>query len=185
MKKKTEDLNSSFDEVLAARNTSIYYKLHKAKGEIGKVTKNAKNPFFKSNYADLNSLIECVEPALMKYDLILIQPVIEGKVCTQIIDISTGEKIESSLELPVITDPQKLITSITYYRRGTLQSLLSLQAVDDDGNDSSASVKKKTLDTKVFANVLQAVKEGKYTKQKIRNAYTLTTMQKIELDKIN
>ena len=173
----------TFEEVLEAKNSSIYYKLHKAKKEIGKVIKGAKNPFFKSNYADLNSLIEAVEPALMKYDLILVQPIIEGYVCTRIIDIESGDKIESSLLLPTIADPQKLIASITYYRRGTLQSLLSLQAVDDDGNEASASVQKKSLDAKVFKNVLQAVKEGKYTKQKIKDSYALTSEQIVELDK--
>jgi len=131
----------TFEETLEKRKTGLYVKLHKAKQEIGKVTKNAKNPFFKSNYADLNSLIDAVEPILLKYDLILLQPVINGMVESQIIDIESGDMVSSCLLLPTISDPQKLIASITYYRRGTLQSLLSLQAVDDDGNESSASVK--------------------------------------------
>jgi hypothetical protein len=36
--------------------------------------------------------------------------------------------------LPNLQDPQKLGSAITYYRRYTLQSLLGLQAEDDDGN---------------------------------------------------
>ena len=43
----------------------------------------------------------------------------------------------SSIPLGDITDPQKLGGAITYYRRYTLQSLLGLQAEDDDGNTAS------------------------------------------------
>jgi hypothetical protein len=39
--------------------------------------------------------------------------------------------------LPNLQDPQ-LGSAITYYRRYTLQSLLGLQAEDDDGNKQSA-----------------------------------------------
>jgi hypothetical protein len=60
--------------------TSIYTKLHQAKQSIGKVAKNAKNPHFKNTYADLNALIEAVEPILLESGLILLQPLIEGKV---------------------------------------------------------------------------------------------------------
>ena len=40
---------------------SVHKKLFKAKQEIGKLTKDSKNPFFKSNYLSLNGLIEAVE----------------------------------------------------------------------------------------------------------------------------
>lgn len=120
---------------------NIYQRLFAAKKEIGKVVKSSSNPFFKSKYADLNALIDAVEPALNEHDLILLQPIIDGCVHTQIIDIATGQMISSWLQLPTIADPQKLIACITYYRRGTLQSLLSLQAIDDDGNHAAAQVK--------------------------------------------
>jgi hypothetical protein len=35
------------------RVNGIYYKLHLAKQEIGKINKSADNPFFKSNYLRL------------------------------------------------------------------------------------------------------------------------------------
>ena len=43
----------------------------------------------------------------------------------------------SSIPLGDISDPQKLGGAITYYRAYTLQSLLGLQAEDDDGNTAS------------------------------------------------
>jgi hypothetical protein len=107
------------------KTETLYTKLWKAKQEIGKVTKGSNNPFFKSKYADLNALLEATEPILLKHGLIVLQPIKNGSVCTQIIDADSGDMVESILTLPIISDPQKLIASITYYRRGTLQSLLS------------------------------------------------------------
>ena len=178
---KTETTKKSKEVV-----KNIYYKLHKAKLEIGKVTKGSNNPFFKSKYADLNSLIEAVEPTLLKYDLILLQPVIDGKVYTQIIDIETGDKIESYLTLPIITDPQKIIASITYFRRGTLQSLLSLQAVDDDGNESKRSVeqqpkKKPALEQGRFQKALDKIDSKEITTEgllKMLEGFELSELQK-------
>jgi len=42
--------------------------------------------------------------------------------------------IFSEIELTGIKDPQKIGSEVTYFRRYTLQSLLSIQAEDDDGN---------------------------------------------------
>jgi hypothetical protein len=47
------------------------------------------------------------------------------------------------MSLPNIQDPQKLGSAITYYRRYTLQSLLGLQAEDDDGNTATKQVKEE------------------------------------------
>jgi hypothetical protein len=128
---------------------SIYKKLFEAKKEIGTITKNARNPFFKSNYLSLNGLIEAVEPILEKHNLLLLQPIKDGKVVTLIQDVGIESKTESScfvsseMQLPNIQDPQKLGSAITYYRRYTLQSLLGLLAQDDDGNTATKQVKEE------------------------------------------
>ena len=127
---------------------SIYTKLFEAKKEIGKISKDSKNPFFKSKYFDINSLLEHVEPILQKHNLLLLQPITEGKVRTEIIDIETGEKVTSEIALPQLNDPQKLGSCVSYYRRYTTQSLIGLQATDDDANLASkkAPVKKEYTD---------------------------------------
>jgi hypothetical protein len=133
----------------------IYQKIHDAKNEIGKVAKNAKNPHFKNTYADLNALIEAVEPILLEKGLVLLQPIKEGRVFTIIADIESGECLESFIDLPTSGTPQSMGSAITYYRRYTLQSLLSLQAVDDDGQ--AASVKTNVpiqLDPTAALNVI-------------------------------
>ncbi len=116
---------------------SIYKKLFEAKKEIGKISKDSKNPFFKSKYFDVNSLLEHVEPILQKNNLLLLQPILEGKVRTEIIDVESGEKVASEISLLGLKDAQKTGSELTYYRRYTAQSLLGLQAEDDDGNKAS------------------------------------------------
>jgi hypothetical protein len=161
---------------------NIYFKLHLAKQEIGKVTKGSNNPFFKSKYADLNAILEATEPILLKYSLLLLQPILDGKVCTQIIDIENGDMVTSELILPVITDPQKQIAGITYFRRASLQSLLSLQAIDDDGNEvtKTVSAQKPTITIDRFENALTAIQDGKAKKEDLFK-FELTDLQKSAL----
>ena len=116
---------------------NIYTKLAAVKNEIGAISKDSTNPFFKSKYFDINGLLKHVEPLLDKNGLLLLQPITDGLVCSQIIDIENGDKVESSLALPEINDPQKIGSCVSYYRRYTLQSLLGLQAEDDDANAAS------------------------------------------------
>jgi len=113
---------------------SIYKKLAEAKKEIGKIKKDSRNPHFKNTYFDINTLLETVEPILESHGLMILQPLVLDEIHTLIIDLSDDSKIESRLKLPVLNDPQKMGSAITYYRRYTLQSLLSLQAEDDDAN---------------------------------------------------
>tara|TARA_R110000823_G_scaffold274189_2_gene393142 strand:+ start:418 stop:918 length:501 start_codon:yes stop_codon:yes gene_type:complete len=120
---------------------NIYSKLAAVKKEIGAISKDSTNPFFKSKYFDINGLLKHVEPLLDKNGLLLLQPITDGLVCSQIIDVENGDKIESSLALPQISDPQKIGSCVSYYRRYTLQSLIGLQSIDDDANIASKASK--------------------------------------------
>jgi hypothetical protein len=164
-------------------NRSLWAKLHMAKMNIGKVAKNATNPHFKKSYADINALLETVEPILHENGLVLLQPVKDHIVFTQIIDIDSGDMIESWMQLPEITDPQKLLGAITYFRRGTLQSLLALQSVDDDGNSATATVKapNPSLSDEQFKKALDAISKGKYTLDQLKSSYSLTKDQEAQL----
>jgi hypothetical protein len=157
---------------------NLYLKLAEVKREVGKVSKNSKNPHFKNTYADLNALIDAVEPILLEKGLLMLQPIQNGNVSTIIIDCESSETIESSIALPVLSDPQKLGSAITYFRRYTLQSLLSLQAEDDDANKASG---KDTLSDERFTNALQAIADGKATKESLINNFTLTANQLAQL----
>lgn len=115
-------------------------KISAVKNEIGSISKDSKNPFFKSAYFDINKLLSEVEPLIQKNQLILTQPILDGKVTTIIEDVETDDNIHSEMLLPNLSDPQKMGSAITYYRRYTLQSLLGLQSEDDDGNKAVGRV---------------------------------------------
>jgi hypothetical protein len=116
---------------------ALLKKIAKVKFDLGKINKTLINPFYNSHYFDINLLIEHVEESLTLNDLLLLQPIIDGYVVSQIIDLETGEVNESSLKLPELNDPQKIGSCITFYRRYALQSQLGIQAEDDDGNKAS------------------------------------------------
>jgi hypothetical protein len=161
---------------------NIYQKLHLAKQSMGKVIKNATNPHLKRNYADINSIIDTVEPILLDHGLLLIQPVKDDKVYTIVVDVENGDRFESFMTLPPITDAQKLGGAITYFRRYTLVSLLSLQAVDDDGHEASRAPKAKpTLDADKFGKALKAIQEGRYSIEELKATYNLSKEQEGQL----
>ena len=157
---------------------SLYKKLFEAKKEIGKISKDSTNPFFKSKYFDINGLLEHVEPILQKNGLLLLQPIKNGAVYTVIVDVESGDTIESQIELNSFSDPQKLGSAVTYYRRYTAQSLLGLQAEDDDGNKASNNTKsdrKPALTETQFEATLKATKPQI---QAVLSKYRMTTKQR-------
>jgi hypothetical protein len=161
---------------------SFHQKLHRAKLAIGKVTKNANNPHFKKSYADLNAIIEAVEPILLENGLLLLQPIQGNSVCTQIIDIDSGVMVESCMELPAGLNPQQQGSAITYYRRYTLQSTLSLQSVDDDGAAASKSTPTKPpITDERLTDALIAIEKGTYSLEKLREQFSLTKEQEARL----
>lgn len=119
---------------------TLFQKLLVIQEQIGVVVKNSTNPFYKSKYADINKYLELVKPILNKNGIVLLQP-FEYKNCknilsTILLNAEDGDMIRSEIELPVIADPQKLGAAITYFRRFSIQSLLAMQAEDDDGNSN-------------------------------------------------
>jgi len=175
MKKET------FEDAIP-KPSNIYFKLWKAKQQIGKVSKNSKNPHFKNNYADINALTAEVEPILLEFGLLMMQPVNCGVVKTLIIDTESGEQVESAMKLPEINDPQKIGSAITYYRRYTLQSLLCLQTEDDDAQSASTHVKqqKPKLPQANFEKGLTQIEEGKLSVEDFKakcQGFELTEIQ--------
>jgi len=125
----------------------MYKKLLAVQKEIGAIGKDSTNPFFKSAYFDINKLLDVAKPILNSHGLVLLQPLsnINGvaSIKTMIIDPESGQSIEENTPLTQNPDPQKMGSAITYFRRYSLQSLLGLQAEDDDGNKASGKGKKK------------------------------------------
>lgn len=121
-----------------------------ARAKFPAIHKNKLNPHFKNKYASLDSIIDAITPALCEAGVLLIQPTIirDGLIIlsTQLIHGESGESIESELIVPPQSDPQKLGSALTYYRRFSICSLLSIAADDDDDGDTAVSnVKPKSI----------------------------------------
>ena len=112
--------------------------LCRAQGKIKHAVKDSKNPFFKSNYADLTSVWDAIRDAFQAEGLSVAQ-------CPQVLDSgapvlettlmhTSGQWISSRVPLnPVKNDPQGIGSAITYARRYALQSIAGVCADDDDG----------------------------------------------------
>ena len=150
-------------------------KLLEVKKEIGTLSKNSKNPFFKSQYLDLTAILEAVEPILQNHGLVLLQPIKNNNVCTEIYDAESGALVcESSMFIPEqITDPQKLGSAVTYFRRYTLKSLLAIAEQDDDGNLAAKVSKPSITDDKLEGCDKWTPKQ----KEAVKNKYKLTKEQ--------
>ncbi len=132
--------------------SKIYEKLLEIQKEIKPIVKDSENPHFKNRYFDINSLLGVLKPILNKKGIVLTQaltnvPAIGGDYVLALetrltfIDKDESESmVYSTCPLPHCADAQKYGSAITYFRRYSLQSLLALEAEDDDGNGGSSTL---------------------------------------------
>lgn len=123
--------------------TKIAPALLKAQRKMGNAVKDAKNPFYKSSYADLNAVREASMPVLLDEGIMLLQPtvVLGGKQYVRTLLLhESGEFISADTEVVCAkqNDPQALGSAISYARRYGAQSLVCLGSVDDDGEKAMA-----------------------------------------------
>ncbi len=124
--------------------------LAKAQGSIKGAIKDSSNPFFKSKYADLASVVEAIRSAFAANGLSYIQTVEpsqadEVRVETMILH-SSGEWISCGvLALPVSkVDAQGYGSALTYARRYSLSAAVGVAPEDDDGNAATKAAPPKT-----------------------------------------
>jgi len=148
--------------------------LAKAQGEFDTAGKNQKNPFFKSNYADLESVVEASRPALSKYGLSVVQsPSIVGEngssCLITILMHASGQWIKSVAEYkPVKNDIQSLSSYNTYLKRMCYTSLVGVVVGENDDDGEGAVVRNGSYNqTQEAANVEPTI--DSYQLQDIRN----------------
>jgi hypothetical protein len=112
---------------------------------VGKISKDAKNPFFKSNYASLPHIITEVSEPLEKAGLILSQFPNGDGLTTMLIHAESGEYISATYTLQVVrqNDPQAQGSAISYARRYAITSILNLAISDDDGEAATRPVRQQ------------------------------------------
>ena len=113
----------------------------KAQGEMGGAHKGADNPFFKSKYADLGSVVEAIKQPFATNGLSYIQFPIEegGRIGVEtVIMHKSGEWLSNKFTVQLTKqDAQGAGSAITYCRRYGLQSIAGIPSEDDDGNAAS------------------------------------------------
>jgi len=126
----------------------IALALSKAQSEMNNAFFNKINPHFKSRYADLSAVRDCVIPVLAKYEISLVQTtdIIDGKIIlVTSLCHSSGQYISS--RMPVIAEkptPQSLGSALTYARRYALSAIVGIASEeDDDGNEAEKEVQKQ------------------------------------------
>lgn len=153
----------------------IKQKVFEIRNTIGKISKDKENPFYNSAYFDINSLLDHLQSYLHATRILLTQPVESGCVVTRLECLETGQVMESSMKLPELSDPQKMGSAVTYYRRYTLKSLLAISEEDDDGN-KTVKTKKSDIDDKKWLNATNKDgslnKTGEATARKLKSGKT-------------
>lgn len=138
---------------------NIHKKYFELKKMIGKVAKTANNPFFKTKYSDLNSVIEATDPAIEECGLIYIDTSKDGVLKSSLIDVESGESIDTYTSLILSkNDMQQYGSALTYSRRYNRMTLLGLQAVDDDGSATTGNVFAKPKQIKIINELMLATK---------------------------
>lgn len=164
--------------------TKIASALLKAQSSMGNATKDNTNPFFKSKYADLNSVREACLPLLNANGITAIQPMvhINGKNFVNTILLHESGEFLSSLTEIIYSkqnDAQAQGSGITYARRYGLQSFVNIGSEDDDGHKASqpqltpqAKQKPVLPGTKIDA-INESIAKGETTLEYLEANYTI------------
>lgn len=115
--------------------------LAKAKTQYSSAKKDAKNPFFKSDYLTLAGAHGAADGALSAHGLAVLQSTCYSDASitlTTVLMHESGEWVSGTYPVnPVKNDPQGIGSAMTYARRYSYMAIVGLAAEDDDGNQAS------------------------------------------------
>ena len=116
--------------------------LAKAQAEMKGAVADSVNPFFNSNYADLNTCIESSLPYLNKHGLSIVQGHHRDDIGTFYVTTTllhaSGQWMRSKLQMPVEkANAHGIGAATTYARRFALCAMIGIAQKDDDGNSIS------------------------------------------------
>ena len=121
-------------------------------GKMSHAKKDSANPFFKSKYADLESVWDSCRSLLADNGLAILQfPGLYSELdksmsLTTVIGHKSGEWISQEMSVPVTkADAQGAGSAITYMRRYALAAVVGVVQADDDGNAASNPTSKPAV----------------------------------------
>lgn len=167
--------------------TNIAKALMEFNALVTKISKDAKNPFFKSNYASLSNIQDAIVKPLHESGLVYSQmPTGVNGLTTILIHAESGEYFMDSYTMPVSkqNDPQAVGSAITYAKRYALAGILGLNIDDDDDGNKAAEkpVEKPYLNpgTEKWGSAIQALIDG-FNLEVIKKKYQLTKENELKL----
>ena len=119
--------------------TKLASALVKAQAKMDGALKDSANPFFKSKYADLSSVVSAIKPVAAEFGLGYIQVshnVDNHAAIETVIVHESGESFSCGIvSVPVAkVDAQGFGSAMTYARRYSLSAAFGVCPEDDDGN---------------------------------------------------
>jgi len=122
--------------------------LAKAQGKMQNALKDKANPFFKSTYADLASVLDACRQPLSDNGLCVYQvhDMLEDGTMLLVTRLahSSGQWIEGRMPMyPTKKDSQGIGSASTYCRRYALAAMVGIGSEDDDGNAACKPVKEE------------------------------------------
>ena len=145
--------------------TDLATALCLAQAEMGGAIKDSNNPFFKSSYADLTSVIKVIKEPFAKWGLSFVQlPVTSaggnGVGVSTMLMHKSGQWLQGEYLLPMDkVTPQGAGSAITYARRYALQALVGIPSVDDDSELAMFSFDRNEDKTVVIDMTLEGLSE--------------------------
>jgi len=153
----------------SAELDKLFMSLSKAQALIEGARETAKNPHFKSSYADLWDVWQACKKPLTDNGLCVVQTIEPSgdKTClVTMLAHSSGQWIKSVLPMPIVKqDAQGLGSALTYCRRYALAAIVGVSPMDDDAEASmdrgnkaiKQDIKKATITASQSEIIMDAV----------------------------
>ena len=129
------------NQLQSEQTNDLVSALVKASAEIKTAKKDAENPFFKSKYSDLPSIVDACKSALLKNNLVVTQSTTLVNGVTALVTTlhhTSGQWIRGYYPVTAVkADPQAMGSAITYARRYALSAIVGVVSEDDDDGESA------------------------------------------------
>ena len=183
---------------------NIAKALSQFQAKMGKVNKDATNPFFNSKYATLSNILDAIKMPLQESGLSFTQfPTGQNGLTTVLMHADSGEYMQTDYFMnPTKSDPQAQGSAISYMRRYALAAVLGLNIDDDDdanaathgaatpkeasANAKAAASEKPWLneDSKVYEKIVTRLKNKTTTLDQIAQHFRLSKQVRASLQTI-
>lgn len=139
------------DTYCSSEVKDLFAALSKAQGEYPIIGPNRENPYFKSNYTDLDTIMRSIRPMLAKNGLSFIQQIRinddGATILHSILGHSSGQWMEARNRIvPLKNDPQTYGSTLTYQKRYAAMSLLGVTCSQDKTDDDAEVAMTNTRD---------------------------------------